>query len=192
MFRSGVWTLRIALVAALVVAASAPASAQHGRVVGGHSPVHHGGYHHVWTPHPYHYVYYNPLHYYVYFGAPYYIWRYPYAYPRVVVVNSPTYVPYYSYYYSPQVYVPTIYVPSNPSIQTANVVQAAPSAVAPATIEVHVPTNAEVWFDDTPTDQAGEWRTFTSPPLPPDQVFYYKVRARWNDNGNTVEQTRTI
>jgi uncharacterized protein (TIGR03000 family) len=71
-------------------------------------------------------------------------------------------------------------------------IQAAPSAVAPATIDVHVPTNAEVWFDDTPTDQAGEWRTFTSPPLRPDQVFYYKVRARWNDNGKTVEETRMI
>jgi uncharacterized protein (TIGR03000 family) len=28
--------------------------------------------------------------------------------------------------------------------------------------------------------------------LPPDQVFYYKLRARWNDSGQTVEQTRTI
>jgi uncharacterized protein (TIGR03000 family) len=188
MFRCGIWTVRIVLLAALVVGASTPAFADRGRVVR-HGPVYHGGYYHGWAPHVYHHGYYHPYYGFVYLGVPYYV---PYSYPYPVVVNTPTYVPYYTYSYNPTVYAPTIYVPNNTDVSTGGVIQAAATTSAPATIEVHVPANAQLWFEDTPTDQTGEWRRFTSPPLPPDQVFYYKLRARWNDSGQTVEQTRTI
>jgi uncharacterized protein (TIGR03000 family) len=57
---------------------------------------------------------------------------------------------------------------------------------------VVVPANAEVWFDGSRTQQTGEEREFVSPPLQPGRTFSYAVKARWTQDGKTVEQTRTI
>jgi uncharacterized protein (TIGR03000 family) len=62
-----------------------------------------------------------------------------------------------------------------------------------ARVSVHVPANAEVWFDGTPSRQRGERRRYLSPPLDPASAFYYDVRARWVDaNGRPFEQTRRV
>jgi len=61
-----------------------------------------------------------------------------------------------------------------------------------ATVEVRVPAGAEVWFDDEPTRQRGEQRTFVSPPLTPGREFHYDVRARWKDGDRVVDQTRAV
>ena len=55
--------------------------------------------------------------------------------------------------------------------------QAMPSSTA--TIEVSVPADAKVWFDDSPTAQTGLERTFESPPLKPGQTYSYVVTAQW-------------
>ena len=57
---------------------------------------------------------------------------------------------------------------------------------------VHVPADADVWFDGDATKQQGEWRAFASPPLTPGKDYSYDVRARWTVGGKTVDQTRTV
>jgi uncharacterized protein (TIGR03000 family) len=59
-------------------------------------------------------------------------------------------------------------------------------------INVHVPPNAEVWFDDQKTSQTGPFRSFITPALNPDQDFVYHIRARWTENGRQVEKTRRV
>jgi len=63
---------------------------------------------------------------------------------------------------------------------------------ASATIEVFVPPTAEVWFEGVKMNQTGSARSFSSPPLPPDQTFVYDVRARWMYDGSVIDQTRQV
>jgi uncharacterized protein (TIGR03000 family) len=65
-------------------------------------------------------------------------------------------------------------------------------AAGTAEVDLHVPPDAQVWFDGSPTKQTGEWRTYTSPPLPPDKTFHYDVRARWTNGDQVVDQTRSV
>jgi len=59
-------------------------------------------------------------------------------------------------------------------------------------INVRVPPNAEVFFDDQRTSQVGVVRSFISPPLSSDRNFVYHIRARWIEDGRQVERTRNI
>jgi uncharacterized protein (TIGR03000 family) len=62
----------------------------------------------------------------------------------------------------------------------------------PAYIEVRVPADAEIWFDDAETVQKGTLRLFASPPLTPGHDYTYEVRAKWKEKGREVIQTRRI
>jgi uncharacterized protein (TIGR03000 family) len=62
----------------------------------------------------------------------------------------------------------------------------------PARIDVRVPSDAELWFDGRRTGQSGSERTFHTPPLEKGQGYRYEVRARWTENGKTVEQTQSV
>lgn len=59
-------------------------------------------------------------------------------------------------------------------------------------LNVRVPADATVWMDDNPTQQTGTFRRFATPPLTPGQDYGYDIRARWVQNGQTVERTRHI
>jgi uncharacterized protein (TIGR03000 family) len=60
-----------------------------------------------------------------------------------------------------------------------------------AHIRVLVPAdNAQIWFDDAPTQQTGSVRVFDTPALEPGRSYTYQVRARWTDNGREVAETR--
>jgi uncharacterized protein (TIGR03000 family) len=61
-----------------------------------------------------------------------------------------------------------------------------------AVVQVRVPPGAELWFDGEKTAQTGADRVFTTPALESGKEFHYIVRARWNDNGQSTEQFRTI
>jgi uncharacterized protein (TIGR03000 family) len=61
-----------------------------------------------------------------------------------------------------------------------------------AAIGVHVPADAEVFFNGDPTKQTGEQREFITPTLPVGRMYEYEVRAHWKENGKGVDQTRTI
>jgi uncharacterized protein (TIGR03000 family) len=61
-----------------------------------------------------------------------------------------------------------------------------------ATMNVRVPAGAEMWFEGSKTGQRGAVRTFVSPPLEPGQGYTYAVRARWNEGGKEIEQTKQV
>jgi uncharacterized protein (TIGR03000 family) len=61
-----------------------------------------------------------------------------------------------------------------------------------ARVAVRVPPDAEVWFDDDKTQQKGTMREFISPALEPGHNYSYDIKARWNQNGKMVEQTRHV
>jgi uncharacterized protein (TIGR03000 family) len=63
---------------------------------------------------------------------------------------------------------------------------------APATVVAEVPADARLWFDGHPTTQTGTERTFTTPPLEPGRDYHYDVRARWTQDGKTVEQSQRV
>jgi uncharacterized protein (TIGR03000 family) len=59
-------------------------------------------------------------------------------------------------------------------------------------IDVRVPADARIWFDDDSTKQTGPERLFVSPPLTRGKYYEYQVRAQWNENGKKLERTRRI
>jgi uncharacterized protein (TIGR03000 family) len=60
-------------------------------------------------------------------------------------------------------------------------------------MKVLVPTaDAKVWFENKETSQQGMERLFESPPLKPNQHFTYNIKARWTENGKTVNQERQV
>jgi uncharacterized protein (TIGR03000 family) len=61
----------------------------------------------------------------------------------------------------------------------------------PGRVDVTVPAGAELWFDCHRTSQGGTERTFTTP-LEKGRGYHYEVRARWVENGKTVEQTQSV
>jgi uncharacterized protein (TIGR03000 family) len=69
---------------------------------------------------------------------------------------------------------------------------AAAAADGPARIEVSVPANAEVWFNDTRTEQTGTSRDFKSPPLAAGRNYAYEIKAKWMQDGKPVEKTQTV
>jgi uncharacterized protein (TIGR03000 family) len=60
-------------------------------------------------------------------------------------------------------------------------------------VQLHVPANAQVWFDGNATQQTGEFRDFISPPVDTDKPLQYELRVSWTDaNGQKVDKTRNI
>ena len=62
-----------------------------------------------------------------------------------------------------------------------------------ATIEVNVPADATVWFDDSATQQTGSERSFESPALTPGKTYSYTITAQWRGpDGQSVVQKRQV
>ena len=109
---------------------------------------------------------------------------------------SPTYT-----YSSPTYYsTPTYYPPPGPVLRMT---YAAPESVSyltaaeakgprAAQIDVRLPADAKIWFDDTPTSQTGVLRHFESPPLDSDTDYFYRVTVRWQEGGQVVTRTRKV
>jgi uncharacterized protein (TIGR03000 family) len=57
---------------------------------------------------------------------------------------------------------------------------------------VHVPANAEVSVNGTPSTQTGEVREYASSSLQPNKTYTYSFRARWLQNGRPVDETRKL
>jgi uncharacterized protein (TIGR03000 family) len=136
------------------------------------------------------------------YGAGYYNYPGAYNYSYLSGGYDPS-LEYYSpaYYYSPnavtsapdygfQTGAPGLSTSSYATPATA-VTQSDPSS-GPAAVNVRVPADAQVWFDDSPTQQTGERRQYQSPPLATGKDYTYDVRARWTDGGRVVDETRHI
>jgi uncharacterized protein (TIGR03000 family) len=58
-------------------------------------------------------------------------------------------------------------------------------------VTVHVPADADVWFNGALTQQKGPVRQFMTPPVA-DGNYKYEVRAAWRVDGQMVSQFRTV
>jgi uncharacterized protein (TIGR03000 family) len=61
-----------------------------------------------------------------------------------------------------------------------------------ALVDVHVPADANLWFEGVRMTQGGTMRRFVSPPLMPGQPYTYEVRASWTENGQEVARDRVV
>lgn len=93
-------------------------------------------------------------------------------------------VPTLGYTYPPPVRERIIYYPAMPPAD-------APKP-APVTIDVKLPTEADLWIEGKKMKQSGELRTFVSPNLEPGQRFVYDFRIRFKENGRDTNKTRTV
>jgi uncharacterized protein (TIGR03000 family) len=60
-------------------------------------------------------------------------------------------------------------------------------------LNLHVPADAQVFFGQASAEgQVGSRRQFRSPQLEPGSTYRYQLRARWMQNGQWVEKTRTL
>jgi len=107
--------------------------------------------------------------------------------------------PYYgSSYYAQPYYAQPYYYESAPVVQVPATelrqsFYSEPAAVQSAMIIVLLPrADARVWFDGAATTQQGMERTFNSPPLDRGSNYSYTIRARWLENGQEVERSRTV
>jgi len=62
----------------------------------------------------------------------------------------------------------------------------------PAFIDMRVPANAQVYFDNTLMAQTGIDRTFVTPPLDRNRKYSFQITARWMENGKEREVIRTV
>ncbi len=60
-----------------------------------------------------------------------------------------------------------------------------------ALISVRVPPDAKIWFSDHETKEQGHFRQFVTPALEKG-VFYYNLRARWNENGRDFDRSQKV
>jgi uncharacterized protein (TIGR03000 family) len=56
----------------------------------------------------------------------------------------------------------------------------------PILVNLRVPSDAKIWFDESPTNQTGMMRTFESPPVAAG------IRIQWKQNGKNMTQTRRV
>jgi uncharacterized protein (TIGR03000 family) len=91
-------------------------------------------------------------------------------------------------YYGPNIdpiYVPVPVVPQDPPV--------AVSGSLPARLTIEFPAPAEVWVNGQKVegDPATTW-ALESPVLGPGESYTYRVRARWQANGQTYEYTKEV
>jgi uncharacterized protein (TIGR03000 family) len=62
-----------------------------------------------------------------------------------------------------------------------------------ALITVRVPPHAQIWFSDHKTNEQGHMRQFVTPSLDKDNLFYYMLRASWDEgNGRKIDRSQKV
>jgi uncharacterized protein (TIGR03000 family) len=61
-----------------------------------------------------------------------------------------------------------------------------------AVVNLRVPSDARIWFDQSQTKQTGTMRSFESPPLDVGSEYSYQVRIQWKRDGKDVTETRHV
>lgn len=123
-----------------------------------------------------------------YYPRSYYGWGYTpgyYSYNRWQYPNSD----YWNYGYTQE--YPDGYYSAYPSDMNDSYgsIDQTPNA---AHINIHVPPDAKVWFDNQDTQQRGSFRNFVSPSLDPNKDYAYDIKASWTENGREVTRTRHV
>jgi len=133
------------------------------------------------------YSFYGPGYGYSYGYSPYSFYGYPryysYSYPSTFYGSSYSYPAANSYVAAPQSgqYQSFYYSPDADQQSNRRV-----------RVEVQVPADAEVWFDNFKTQQTGTDRFFVSAPVEPNYNYTYDIKARWTDNGRPIERTKKV
>ena len=136
-------------------------------------------------------------------------------YPGYVYYGPYDYVPYYSVYSTP-VYVGPVTASAGHQARPATAYGAGPTAAGgnrpdyysedyagatvttptadpkTARVRVRLPAGAELWIDGSKEATAGAVREFETPELDPERVYTYAVRARWLEDGITVEKSLQV
>jgi uncharacterized protein (TIGR03000 family) len=72
------------------------------------------------------------------------------------------------------------------------VIQPAAPVAEPALLLVHVPADARLFIDGTPTRSPGDTRLFISPPLSPGRSYHYLLRAEVVRDGKKYSARREV
>jgi uncharacterized protein (TIGR03000 family) len=84
------------------------------------------------------------------------------------------------------------YFPGDYSIAPAEQESARIDREREARVTVHVPGDAEVWFDSYRTTSLGSVRRFSTPPLVRGREYTYEIKVRWQENGRDVTQKQEV
>ncbi len=168
---------------------------RHGGFHGGYHGGYYGGYHSGYYGHNNWYGHNGYRGGYGYYPGFVYGWG-GYSYPYYSSYYSyPSYNYYssdwnnYPYYYSDGTYTAAPQMSGYQSFYPSDTTQRNPNM---AYIRVRVPADAEVFFDGQRVQQSGTDRLFVSPQLERGYKYTYEVKARWTQNGQQVERTRTV
>jgi len=82
---------------------------------------------------------------------------------------------------------PSYYTEDNPAVQEEK-----PDEKLPARIRVRLPAAAELRINGHKTTSTGAVREFETPELDPDRVYSYLVKAKWVEDGITVEKSLRV
>jgi uncharacterized protein (TIGR03000 family) len=87
----------------------------------------------------------------------------------------------------------TVYVKANEQLRV-NLGRPEPmGADNVARFQISAPSaDAEVWLNGVRTKQTGNFQCYTTPVMEPGQKYAYDIKARWTENGKSVEVTRTV
>jgi len=124
-----------------------------------------------------------------YYGSGYYPGYYGSSY-----YSTPYYSNYAQPYYGTDYYAPSIVQSPGVNVYQSSYEPAqSQQSTTSATVVVLLPRpDAMVWFNGAATTQQGVERSFATPALDTGSSYSYTVRARWTENGQTVERERRV
>jgi len=130
----------------------------------------------------------------LYYGAASFAPGYSTAYAPRLVSPSPDLAARLTDAAAPAAYATSTYPVRSPDYNVIYPVSPPLSQLADNTahVEVRVAAGAELWFDGHATSQTGAERSFTTPELEQGQDYVYEVRAHWNGDGKSADQTRKV
>jgi uncharacterized protein (TIGR03000 family) len=88
---------------------------------------------------------------------------------------------------APQAGQPSYYTEDNPLAEEEKADQK-----LPARIRVRLPANAEITINGKKTTSTGPVREYETPVLDPERVYTYLVKAKWLEDGITVEKSLRV
>jgi uncharacterized protein (TIGR03000 family) len=107
------------------------------------------------------------------------------VYAPLVRAAAPEATP--TYGAAPQSGQPSYYTEDNPLAEDEK-----PDQKLPARIRVRLPANAEITINGKKTTSTGSVREYETPLLEPDRVYGYLVKAKWLEDGITVEKSLRV
>jgi uncharacterized protein (TIGR03000 family) len=107
------------------------------------------------------------------------------VYASIVRAAAPEAKP--TYGAAPQAGQPSYYTEDNPLTEDEK-----PDQKLPARIRVRLPANAEITINGKKTTSTGPVREYETPELDPERVYTYLVKAKWLEDGITVEKSLRV